>query len=1297
MGTVYRALDRANGDAPVALKVLQRVVEADVERFRREARMLRVVSHPDVLRYVSDGTHGSDAFLVTEWLEGEDLQARLAREGMTLAETVALARRVASALDAVHERGLVHRDLKPSNLFLVDKQPEKLKLLDFGLARMGNAANNITQTGVLMGTPGYMAPEQARGDVTLDGRADLFALGCVLYKCLTGEAPFHGTHVVATLARILIEDPPAPSTIRGDIPAALDALVLQLLDKDPSRRPADARAVLAQLDALGPIRRSARGRSSARMEALTGLERRVLCVVLAAPRGREGARPADELAWAKEHFEPSGLRVEPMREGSIVAVVTEAGSAVDLAVRAARAASQMRARWPDAAIALSTGAAESTARVPVGMILDNAAIAVATAPAGTIAIDDSSASLLEPYFDVEIHGRRARLGREREHDDGARTLLGKSSPCIGRERELSTLQALLDQSIDERVARATIVTAPPGIGKTRVRQAFVDRARKAHGDAFVLLFARGDSLRAGSPFSLIAQLLRRASQIPDDATPALRAERLRERLSRALAGDALDQCHTFLGELIGAEPPSEPSEALRAARRDPVLMGESMRGAWEQWLLAESESRAILLVIEDLHWGDLPTVKFVDAALRALHDRPLMVLALARPEVHAAFPDLWSARALQVMPLDALTKKSAEKLVHNALGESCTPALAAQLAERSQGNAFFLEELIRAVDRNGPSAALSLPDSVLATLQVRLDALTAEARRVLRAASVFGETFHHGGVAALLEGKRATSTLADPLRDLVEREVIIRKPSSSIEGETEYVFRHALVRDAAYAMLTEGDRTLGHKLAGRWLESTGIDDALLLAEHFRMGRVAGRAAVCYRRAAEQALEGNDLVAAISRSARGIDCERTARTQIAASRDQPTLVARPSSSGSPRPAESHLYGELRLVQSIAEYWRANYAVAAESAEAAADALEEASAPWYRAVAEAIVASARAGLNERVEHWVSTLLATSAAEDARSTQVVCLARAAIQLLFTGNQSRAHTLFCALESHTGDGAGLDAVAVAQSIHSRCVRAGHAGNHGEFRQLLTQALAWFARGGDVRNVCLESPTLGWVIAELGDFAQAEQSLRTSLATAERMGVRQAITFAEHLLGNVLAYRGALDEARARELRAIEACVAQGNRRLEGWSRVHLSTIELFAGDFAASEREAREASALLTVSPGLRVYARACVARAMLAKGERIGAALREVSEAHAELASIGALLEGESVVHLVYAEALLAAGETSRAREAFHRAYERLMQRADAIAVPEWRRDFLERPENRATLARFHSHAHAEAVAS
>ena len=245
MGTVYRALDRANGDAPVALKVLQRIVQSDVERFRREADTLRFVSHPAVLRYVCDGAHGPDAFLVTEWLDGEDLQERLAREGMTLAETISLARRVASALDAVHEHGLVHRDLKPSNLFLVDRQPEKLKLLDFGLARMGHTASNITQTGVLMGTPGYMAPEQARGDATLDGRADLFALGCVLYKCLTGEAPFHGTHVVATLARILIEDPPAPSTIRGDIPSALDALVMQLLAKEPARRPANARAVLA--------------------------------------------------------------------------------------------------------------------------------------------------------------------------------------------------------------------------------------------------------------------------------------------------------------------------------------------------------------------------------------------------------------------------------------------------------------------------------------------------------------------------------------------------------------------------------------------------------------------------------------------------------------------------------------------------------------------------------------------------------------------------------------------------------------------------------------------------------------------------------------------------------------------------------------------------------------------------------------------------------------------------------------------------------------------------------------------
>src|SRR6185503_14780107 len=172
--TVYRAIDRASG-SPVAFKVLRSVSADATDRFAREVRVLSGLRHPGIVRYVADGrTHEGEMWLAMEWLDGESLNHRIARAGLTPAESVELVRRIAEALGAAHERGVIHRDLKPSNLFLVDGDLERVKVLDFGVARVADAS--ATRTGVMVGTPGYMAPEQARGDRRVSSRSDVFAL-----------------------------------------------------------------------------------------------------------------------------------------------------------------------------------------------------------------------------------------------------------------------------------------------------------------------------------------------------------------------------------------------------------------------------------------------------------------------------------------------------------------------------------------------------------------------------------------------------------------------------------------------------------------------------------------------------------------------------------------------------------------------------------------------------------------------------------------------------------------------------------------------------------------------------------------------------------------------------------------------------------------------------------------------------------------------------------------------------------------------------------------------------------------
>jgi len=193
MGTIFRARDLIT-DHAVALKLLLDPGGAAgelTERFLREARFLSDLRHPGIVAYLAHGqTSEGLAYLAMEWLEGEDLARRLGRSSLSTAESLTLLRVVAGALHAAHRRGVVHRDIKPSNLFLRGGEVARAAVLDFGIARRLHISNAMTRTGAVIGTPAYMAPEQARGSRVITPSADIFSLGCVLFECLTGEPPF---------------------------------------------------------------------------------------------------------------------------------------------------------------------------------------------------------------------------------------------------------------------------------------------------------------------------------------------------------------------------------------------------------------------------------------------------------------------------------------------------------------------------------------------------------------------------------------------------------------------------------------------------------------------------------------------------------------------------------------------------------------------------------------------------------------------------------------------------------------------------------------------------------------------------------------------------------------------------------------------------------------------------------------------------------------------------------------------------------------------------------------------------
>jgi WD40 repeat protein len=252
MGVVFEAED-PDLQRKVALKVMRPWLAADEaarKRFLREARAAAALDHDHIVKIFQVGEDRGVPFIAMQLLRGQSLQNRL-RDGDRLpsAEVVRIGRELAEGLAAGHEAGLVHRDVKPANVWLEEPRG-RVKVLDFGLARPEREDAQLTRSGTVAGTPAFMAPEQARG-LPIDGRCDLFSVGCVLYRLLTGEAPFKGANTMAVLLSLAEDQPAPPHLLNPEAPPELSDLVMRLLSKDPAGRPPSARAVVEALDKIG--------------------------------------------------------------------------------------------------------------------------------------------------------------------------------------------------------------------------------------------------------------------------------------------------------------------------------------------------------------------------------------------------------------------------------------------------------------------------------------------------------------------------------------------------------------------------------------------------------------------------------------------------------------------------------------------------------------------------------------------------------------------------------------------------------------------------------------------------------------------------------------------------------------------------------------------------------------------------------------------------------------------------------------------------------------------------------------
>ncbi len=1248
MGSIYEAVDRATGRT-IALKLLREDRAAEVERFEHEAEMLATLEHEAIVRYVAHGRTGDGVFLAMEWLEGEDLSERLARAPLTPAEAIPMLARIAEALGLAHGRGIVHRDVKPSNIFLPGRDPAQAKLIDFGVAR-SLKTRPLTQTGTALGTPGYMAPEQARGERDVDARADVFALGAVLFRCLAGTAPFDAANTIAVLTRVLFEEPPPLWIVRPDLPASVHELVARALAKQRELRHRDGVELARALHEVAPDVASAAAPAEA-ITGITGGEERILAAVLvrrpdqaaavAAAAADDAAAPSTTATVALGH-EAGVMMVmrhaallrgsfEQLADGTWVTVFSGEG-ATEMATRAARFALYVRERFPRAQVAVATGRRRGGSTSTTGAF-DAAARLVTAAPAGAVLIDDASASLLAGRHEVERQAVGALLVGEA--DAAARQVRGVVTPFVGRGRELRLLRGVWEACVEDRQSAAVLVTGAAGTGKSRLVAELVSQLER---DGVVVWRAYCDPLATSAPFAPVAQILRRALGLHDLRSGPLRHETIEHRVRQVVAGEAVTRIVAAVAELLD---PTAADEVI-----DPVARGDQIRRAVEDWIAGEVARAPLAVVIDDGHWLDPGTVALLDGVLRNVSG-PLFVLCGARPDVHERFPRLWTERGLTKIELAPLAPQAAGQLARAVLGDQASPEAIATLADKSGGNPFFLEELARA---RGDGDSGEWPETVLATVEARLARLDGDARRVLRAAAVIGPVFWPGAVIHLVGGAPFASTVTSRLDALVEREFVISTDGSRFAGERQLAFRHGLIRDAAYGTLPDDDRRLAHRLAADWRDRAGEVPAVI-AEHLEHAGEPATAVPYYLRAIEAALIGDDVAGAL------------------------TLCERGLAAG----AAGAELGTLRALEAEAAWWRGRHARAIGAGVEALGLLPARGPRWYAVLGVIARAAGALGSAADLEALTARLLAQAPSAEARAAAVIAGAQLAALFVAAGDDARLRKLLGFVQGNAAQLAPTDPAWgwVEALRHHHAMRDGDLGRATRAGE---KAIAAYTAAGDLRNACLQHMNLGTCLAQLGQADQAVAALRRALVEAERLGATYTAARVRQRLGHALVLQGHRDEAIALLTQARQAFVEQGDLRAEATTCAELA-------DASPGKPEAeiflRHALSRVEHHPPIRAALSAQLARLLLARGA-VDDALALPRPALALIERGGPVEEREALVRLAHAEALLAAGHHDAAAAVAWVAAQRLRTRAARLGDPAWTASFLERvPVNAETL--------------
>jgi len=700
---------------------------------------------------------------------------------------------------------------------------------------------------------------------------------------------------------------------------------------------------------------------------------------------------------------------------------------------------------------------------------------------------------------------------------------------VGRTQELDLVLAALKRVRTERAPQLVTLVGEPGIGKSRL----VAELFAAIGQGGELIaWRQGRSLPYGEGVSYwaLGEMLKAQAGILETDSPEASGEKLREAVGRVLPepSDA-GWVESHLRPLAGLG-----GEDSAGDRR-----GEAF-AAWRRFFEALAEQRPLVLVFEDLHWADDGLLDFVDHLVDWASGVPLLVVATARPDLLARRSGWGGGKANAVtVSLAPLSDEETARLVHALLDQAVLPAeLQQQLLQRAGGNPLYAEEFVRMLVERGSGGELRLPETVQGVIAARLDGLSADEKALLQHAAVLGKVFWSGALMAMVGRERFV--VEQSLHALERKEFVRRERRTSVVGETEYAFRHLLVRDVAYGQIPRAARTERHRQAAGWIESLGRteDHAEMLAHHYlaalELARASGQDARELAAPARLALSdaGDRALALNSAAAAASYYSDALALSLAGDPERPWLLFR-------RAQSLHIVG----------------------AEERAEALEEASRALLEAGHTDGAAEAEALLAESWWHRGRRDRTTLHLEQAR-TLVEASEPSAAKARVLATISRYAAV--ADNRETAVEVGLEALAIADQLGLDELRASLlisiGTSRGDEQEIVRGIEIALARNST--EAARGYNNLGAMLSRRGELDRAREFWRQSGRVAERLGHAALARYARGILVFVEFTAGNWDECVRVADAFIAACKEGSPHYLEAHSRRNRARVRLARGD---------------------------------------------------------------------------------------------------------------------------------------